>query len=240
MIGFFRKKTGNVVVSGPFLGMKYISNSTGSRLLPKILGTYELELHRVIGEICKKSFDVIVDVGAAEGYYAVGMAYRNPNVRIVAFETEANGRNSIKEMADINGVADRVSVRGFCDSKLLSDSILYNEKCLIIMDIEGAESVLLDNRAIPKLNNCNILVEVHERLVPGVGDIIVDRFKNTHKIIEIKKRERVLGDFPIAVPKICRLFFKRYFIFNSMDEARFDSLIGRPEKNINWLYLEPK
>jgi len=107
------------------------------------------------------------------------------------------------------------------------------------MDVEGFEANLLDNAAIPKLNNCHILAEIHECVVPGVGDKIKDRFKNTHKITEIKERERILKDFPLPVPLFYKLF-KKYFIFNSMDEARFDSLIGKPEKNTNWFYLESK
>ena len=122
-VNFIKKLTGNIVASGPFAGMKYASGSIGSRLLPKILGTYELELHPTIEKICQRSFDLIIDVGAAEGYYAVGMALRNSDAEVIAFETEVGGQNLIKEMADINGVADRVSVRGFCDSESLSDSI---------------------------------------------------------------------------------------------------------------------
>lgn len=240
VVSFIQRKTGNVVASGPFLGMKYVESSTGSRLLPKILGTYELELHPIIEEICRGSFDVVIDVGAAEGYYAVGMAIRNPNAKIIAFETETSGQNLIKNMANFNGVADRVSVRGFCDSRSLSDSIIDNKKCLIIMDIEGAESALLDNLAVPKLNNCYILVEIHECVVPGVGDIIRGRFENTHNIVEIKERARVLENFPLVIPVLYRTLLKKYFIFNGMDEARFDSLIGKPDKNTNWLYLEPK
>ena len=108
------------------------------------------------------------------------------------------------------------------------------------MDVEGFEANLLDNAAIPKLNNCHILAEIHECVVPGVGDKIKDRFKNTHKIVEIKERARALGDFPLVIPALYRTLFKKYFIFNSMDEARFDSLVGKPEKNTNWFYLEPK
>ena len=240
VVGFIQKKTGNVVASGPFLGMKYVDSGIGSRLLPKILGTYELELRPVIEEVCKRSFDVIIDVGAAEGYYAVGMALRSPGAKVIAFETEINGQNLIKKLADINGVADRVFARGFCDSKSLSDSIPDGKKCLIIMDIEGAESDLLDNAIIPKLNNCHILVEIHECVVPGVGEIISNRFKNTHKITEIKERARTAKDFPLPPPILYKTLFKKYFILNSMDEARFDRLIGKPEKNTNWFYMEPK
>jgi len=237
---FFKRKTNNIIISGPFLGMKYVDESVGSRFLPKLLGTYELEIAPIIKKTFEKSFEVIIDVGAAEGYYAVGMAMKNLKARIIAFEANKNGRDSIEKMAGINGVSDRIKVYGLCDMKSLTESIPNNKKCLIIMDIEGAESILLDNFIIPKLNTCHIIVEIHECVFRGVGDIIYNRFKNTHKIIEIKERKRLLGDFPINIPFIYRSLLKKYFIFNSMDEARFDSLLGVPDKNAGWFYLEPK
>ena len=237
---YIRFRTGDKVASGPFKGMNYISGSVGSRLTPKFLGTYELELAPTIEKICKKNFDVIVDVGAAEGYYAVGMAMRNQKTKVIAFESEDTGRELIGEMAVKNRVAKRVDIRGHCGIGSLSDAISENKKCLVMMDIEGAEMELLDNDVVPKLNRCHILVEAHECVVPGVSDTIKNRFKNTHKINEIDERSRGMSDFPLAVPFIFRTLLKRYFIYNSMDEARFDSLVGRPEKNAGWLYLEPK
>ena len=57
-----------------------------------MLGTYEKELNSVIEEACAAHPSLIVDVGAAEGYYACGMALRNPQARVVAFEMQAKGR----------------------------------------------------------------------------------------------------------------------------------------------------
>lgn len=70
---------------GPFAGMKYINKAHGSSLTPKIIGTYERELHPFIYEIADKQYDCIVDVGSAEGYYAVGLAYLYHKKRTVAF-----------------------------------------------------------------------------------------------------------------------------------------------------------
>src|SRR5690606_8070667 len=60
------------VLNGVFEGMRYSSfTAFGSELYPKLLGSYELEIQGVITELAQQSFDVIVDVGCAEGYYAV-------------------------------------------------------------------------------------------------------------------------------------------------------------------------
>src|SRR5579859_5362525 len=66
-----RKRTRARVRSGPFAGMRYVDASIGSAYLPKLLGIYERELHPVIEEACASRPGLIVDLGAAEGYYAV-------------------------------------------------------------------------------------------------------------------------------------------------------------------------
>src|SRR6476659_6966695 len=80
------------VLQGPFRGMQYLSRAYFGSVLPKLLGTYELELREVIESICQLGADRIVDVGAAEGYYAVGLAVRSPGSTIVGFELDATGR----------------------------------------------------------------------------------------------------------------------------------------------------
>ena len=66
------------VSQGPFQGMRYLALAYCSEVLPKLVGTYECELIPGIEAICQAGCDRIVDIGAAEGYYAVGMALRNP------------------------------------------------------------------------------------------------------------------------------------------------------------------
>ena len=66
--------------------MRYVEITVGSRYYPKILGTLEKELRSIIDILSQKEFDMIVNIGAGEGYYAVGLALRNPRVRIIAYE----------------------------------------------------------------------------------------------------------------------------------------------------------
>ncbi len=69
-----------IVQSGPFNGMKLPRESAWkeTHLAPLLLGCYEEELHGLIEQQISrmKDFDRapnIVVVGAAEGYYAIGM-----------------------------------------------------------------------------------------------------------------------------------------------------------------------
>src|SRR3954468_6954396 len=48
---------------GPFEGMRYYMFACGSPLLPKLAGTYEIELVPVIKNIVELSPDLIIDIG---------------------------------------------------------------------------------------------------------------------------------------------------------------------------------
>jgi FkbM family methyltransferase len=99
-----RAHTGGQVQQGPFAGMRYVDHAVGSAFIPKLLGIYERELNACIEQSCAMRFPLIIDIGAAEGYYAVGMALRVPGARVIAFEMEENGRTALREMAGLNGV----------------------------------------------------------------------------------------------------------------------------------------
>jgi tRNA G46 methylase TrmB len=117
------------VCSSPFSGAKGFSKDFD--IIPYLLGTHELELHSLIEELCKHPFDVIINVGAGKGYYAVGMVLRNPKAQIIAFECIDRLSGLLKENAMINKVGDRINIQGFCDGPALNNSIPEHGNCLI-------------------------------------------------------------------------------------------------------------
>lgn len=219
------------VLSGPFVGMKYVKKAVGGAYYPRLLGTYELELSAIIEEICQESFETIINVGAGEGYYAVGFALRNTKTNIIAFESDSEGRKLLEQMVVMNCVEDRIRICGACNISSLLDSISPNHKSLIVIDVEGAEVFLLDPLKIPHLVRTYILVELHELRVPDISTIILDRFCKTHIITKIDSRERVIFDFPKAVNWKVKCLPKKIRL-RSMDEGR-----GWP---MSWFYLKPK
>ena len=83
--------------------------------MPKLVGSYEAELHGVIEQIVATDYQVVVDVGCAEGYYANGLARRLPSARVYAFDTDPEARHLCEAMAALNGVEKRVIVGGKCE-----------------------------------------------------------------------------------------------------------------------------
>lgn len=78
------KKSGSTVLSGPFQGMTYMAAGSEGSTSARLLGTYEAALHPIIEKIIKRGYQQIIDVGCAEGYYAVGLAMRMPSARVIA------------------------------------------------------------------------------------------------------------------------------------------------------------
>jgi predicted O-methyltransferase YrrM len=210
--------------------MRYLQSSVGSAYLPKLLGIYERELNPFIKQACVLNCPLIVDIGAAEGYYAVGMALRNPNARIVAFEMEERGRRAMEEMAKINGVAARIEIRGKCDSENLK-TVLADAQCpLIICDAEGSEETLLQPDAIPAMRRAHLLVEMHEFISAGITDRITKRFATTHNVRRIWQEDRHRSDLPFTT--LGTKLLPRSYLDWAVSE-------WRPER-MSWLWMEPR
>lgn len=191
---------GGRVLAGPFKGMRYVTQSHCSQLGPKLLGSYERELASLLDQVGRIAPDRIVDAGAAEGYYAVGLLVRFPGARIMAFEAEQAARAELAALARLNGVEDRLEVRGFCDVAALEAALAGATRPLVIMDIEGGEAQVLDPRAVPSLARAWVLVELHPHFVEGLERMLRDRFLATHRVHYIAARDRRRAELPDVPP----------------------------------------
>jgi hypothetical protein len=171
------------VLHGPFKGLRYASaRSTGSALVPKLLGSYEHELHGVIKRILAGDYTDIVDVGCAEGYYAVGFGVLLPRATIHAFDTSPHAQQLCMAMARLNGVAERLKLGDFCDETKLID-LKLGRKALVLSDCEGYESTLFTARVAAALAPHDVLIEVHEDPHdPTLSATLQSRFASTHDV----------------------------------------------------------
>jgi hypothetical protein len=188
------------IQSGPFVGMSYLAQSVGSVAVPKLLGTYELELHHIIERIIAARPNLILNVGAAEGYYSVGLARRLPDARIYSWELSQKGQELCSQLIQSNALTTgKITQYGFCGlSDLISVASQHATlKAVVICDIEGGEAMLLDPAIIPSLRCMELLVEVHEFAVAGVGRILQKRFESSHDIETLHARHRTFSDWPL-------------------------------------------
>jgi hypothetical protein len=166
------------VSGGPFAGLRY-TDTRPHTLAPKLLGIYERELHAAVEDAIRAEPEVIVNVGAADGYYAVGLARRCPGSRVVVFEADDEQRALLNDVIAANGVT--AEVRGAATVELLREI----DADVVLMDCEGCERALLDPAAIPWLGDATIIVELHDVWDPGVGTVVTERFAATHEIVVI-------------------------------------------------------
>jgi len=216
------KATGGAIAGGPFVGMKYLERP--GKLNQKLLGTYEKEIVDVIEATCRKGYEKIIVVGAADGYYACGLVWRSRTSMLVAFESELSCHDDITQLAELNGCNDRIQLRGFCDSDALSQELGHDGSRLVICDIDGGEVTLLDPEKVSALRNCDLLVEVHDRIAPGTTETLTRRFTPSHHVRFIAQQERLIGDLPAPIP-----------LDSSLALAAMDEFRGSGN---DWLWLQ--
>jgi len=176
------------VQAGPFAGMRYLAFAGGSGLLPKLVGSYEMELHAAVAESISRQPARLINVGAAEGYYAVGYALRLPRLEVHAFDTDALARQRLRELARHNGVLHRIRCHGECSHRQLEN--LIEDRTLIVCDCEGCEEELLDAARAPRLGFADVLVELHSERLPSITASMLSRFAPTHAAIRIVMTDR--------------------------------------------------
>lgn len=197
--------------------------------VPKFLGTYEIELLPVFERLRRLDFQQIIDVGAAEGYYAIGCCRLWPRARVTAFELTEIGRQLLAEYAIKNGVETRLAIKGRCSAETLGAELASRKSGLIIMDVEGAEAELLLGCDRAQLANFHILIEIHDALCPGGAAAIQEAFSQTHGIEIIAARPREARDLLVPHNALVRRWFAANFLCH---------LNERPLP-MRWFFLSP-
>lgn len=179
------------VASGPFEGLRYPRlQSVGSVLLPKLLGSYESELHAALEELLANNYNTVVDIGCAEGYYAVGLGLRLKNADIYAFDTDPRARQACAEMARLNGVDSRIHIGGLCDKNVLR-SLPLGIRALIVADCEGYEKELFDDEMGHFLAKQSLIIEVHDFIDIDIGSHLRSVFSKTHCVRSINSTDDI-------------------------------------------------
>ena len=188
------KRYGLRVRNGLFTGMNYLPQATGSVFVPKLLGSYESELNEQISSLLRRENNILVDIGCAEGYYAVGMALIQPNLTVYSFDTDARARLLCEAMARLNHVGERMVVGGNATPDEL------NRRCgkttLLICDVDGAETKVLDPQLVPALADTDMLVEFHDYLNREITPTLKNRFEKTHDLTIVFSRDKNPLDYP--------------------------------------------
>lgn len=193
----FVAQHGTEVRHGPLAGLMYPQDAGDGGtdyLVAKLTGAYERELHEVIAAWIGMAPAHVVDVGCAEGYYAVGLARAIPGVTVHAYDIDPVARARCAALAERNGVADRVRVGAACTPATLE--ALPAAGVVLLCDAEGYERELLDPGRVPRLAGWPVLVELHDFLDPSITPTVARRFEATHDVRMIDEQPRSGLDVP--------------------------------------------
>jgi hypothetical protein len=213
------KVTDGRVFQGPFAGMKLNYELLPVHTAPRFLGTYEQELHRCIERLISLKPPTVLNVGCSDGFYSVGMAIRLADTVVYAADADPKSEQATAQNATLNGKT--VTPVGIVKPGSFENYLKPNSA--LIMDCEGAEFELLNPSRAPILRQSHILVEVHPEF--GTSDDLAKRFSETHSIVNLEPKPRILSDVPAG------LFSPSFDVRRAMDE--------RTGKK-SWLFLETK
>ena len=219
------------VAYGEFKGMRLNKNNFWSKndLITYILSVYEKHVMNQLIKFSKLNNNVFIDIGAADGYFAVGMAYSKSFKKVYAFEIETLARENLKKNAKDNFCENKIFINKEANFNSLKKIIDTDEISTILIDIEGGEFELLTKDILNLVKKCMVIIELHPNLVKDGS----------------KKQERLLN--------ICEDFFEISMIeresynpnkFEELseftDEDRLISFGEGRGRNMQWLVLVPK
>jgi len=202
---FVLQESGFQVLCGPMKGFKFAEESFwggSSDAATKFFGLYEQQNLEIFE---RQSKSVLVDMGAADGFWGVGLVAADKFRRSVLFEISPKGRQVIRETAILNGVENRVTICGDVFENT-ADNILSVESSssmiFFLIDIEGHEFNLLTEDFLRRFSKSEFLVELHPQMVEN----------GTEKLEE-------LAEFA------SELFSVRYISGSVRDTSEMDELI---------------
>ena len=216
-----------IVRRGPFEGMRYYNKTIWGTITSKWLGFYEEEIQPVVEEVLRSDYPLVVDIGAAEGYYAVGLALKMPGAKVISFDIDPIARYRQRQLAELNGVSN-LEIRELFEASALDS--MPRGMTLVICDVEGAEVLLLKPEDSPRFAECDLLVEVHrsgDLSIPQVEQLLTGRFSATHGITRFEQRGRDAEAACEIIPELRKL--DREQVAFALDEGRYSGQV--------WLWM---
>ncbi|HEX2943909.1 MAG TPA: hypothetical protein VHO91_22825 [Rhodopila sp.] len=192
LLAAFVAQCGWTVQAGPFAGMAMSERAAwqDGNLLPMLLGCYEAELHGVLEEVIAAVPDLVLNIGAGEGYYAVGLARWLPNTFVHAFDPAPEAQDACRATAALNNASQRISVAGACSPDLLNALLPRGRTPLILSDCEGHERDLINPARIPLLRTATLIVECHDFIDASITNTLAERLNPTHELVAITESAR--------------------------------------------------
>ncbi len=189
----------NVVFSGPFKGLVFSNKGWGSsEHLGMLAGTYEYPVVNYLSGLARHS-TTFIDIGAASGYYSVGLAQAFPHLQVVAFESSPRSRKIMESNVLDNRVNHQIEILGKFEGDLPLEFKL--DSCFFLFDIEGGEYSLIDRDFLIRAKKCHFVVELHgqdDSKIERLQSLFAEEFYVDSIANSIEETIRILDDLELT------------------------------------------
>lgn len=217
--------------SGLFKGAKFRYLAWNSSDKASILsGSYEHEVQSWLTQNTGRLDRDVINIGAGDGLYAVGLIHSGLASRVFCFETNHHSQKLITKNGELNAfLGGQLVVRGTFSNiahHLSTDLSGFRfDGSLFIIDAEGAEFQILSREFFQIFRNATGLVEIHDPQNNKAAELklLAEEFYNV-ETIKTQARD------PMEFPELAKLGDD--FRWGVMSEGR--SYPGR------WYALTPK
>ena len=126
------------IQDGIFKGIKLSKCSHDSTLLPKLLGTYEVEIADHVKSLAS-NYSLFIDVGCADGYYTSGIAV-NANIdKVVGIDIS----DEALDLAEESALKNKVGQKCIFEKELMNALPHITNRCFVMIDVDGDEVAVL-------------------------------------------------------------------------------------------------
>lgn len=227
------ERFGGVVAHGPFKGLELAPQAHwGSGVYShQLLGIYEKEVLDSLRDT-PAAHDTFVEIGAQDGYYAIGAVRADMFKNAHCFEILEAGRQLIADNARRNGMTDRLHIHGEADASLadtLAGQGVNLSRSVILCDIEGAEFDIFTPAMFAAMQGAVILIELHPFAV-------VDGLAKVRALKEAAAAHFTITQLTTGARDLSG--FSELDSYSDTDRWLLCSE-GRPER-MHWLRLDPR
>lgn len=230
-----REATGSVVQHGILKGYKFgVSHWAEPAVGSYLLGTYEVQVCAILDTL-KSPETTLIDIGAADGLYGIGLVSVGAFGQSLCFEVNEKCQQNLRQTSVSLGLENKISIYGeakkFTVQQAIEKKLDVDERAVIICDIEGGEFDLFDQEFFQILSNHHIIIETHDFLVKNNEEsrVAFRKLKQSaadyFHIHEIKDGLRYIRDIPL--------------LKNWSDADTWSICIEGRKQMMTWLYLRP-
>lgn len=200
---------------------------SGTQYWPaQVAGAYEHVVMEFISSL--GPLNTVIDLGAAEGFYALNLRITGLAKKVIAFDSDPAAIKVLDAAARKHNIAN-FELNGRATFSEVKKSVLkeISKNNLLISDIEGAEFELFTEDLILTLGNWFVVIELHEFGDTEASKALKQKFLPSHDV-----KMAVGGE--LKIQNLQNLFpqFTQLEIANLAHEGR--------TSNQTWLIARPK